>query len=156
MLNSSIPEFDPEDYIGIKYVLKRNKIDTRAEVKECNEDQAKFLVEFAHGGSELLDYDTLINSINKNNEDGYVYHMYGKVLGHKKEAGKLYAEVLWDTGEITWEPINTIKKDDPVTLTLYAKEHDLIGTTGWKWARKYMKNNKKFVRTLCILKAQKN
>ena len=27
-------------------------------------------------------------------------------------------EVLWDTGEKTWEPLNVMKTDDPVTVSL--------------------------------------
>ena len=29
--------------------------------------------------------------------------------------------VLWDAGEHTWEPLNIIKADDPVTVAQYVK-----------------------------------
>jgi hypothetical protein len=43
----------------------------------------------------------------------------------------------WETGEITWEPLTTAKKDgvydhDPVTVAIYARKHNLLDTPGWK------------------------
>ena len=90
-------------------MLKRNGIDTKAEVNEYNEEQAKFLLELVHGKSELLDYDTLINSINKDDEDWYMYHMYDKVLGHKK-GGKLYVGVLWVQGRSLGNPTTQLER----------------------------------------------
>jgi len=34
-------------------------------------------------------------------------------------------EVLWDTGEKSWEPLNVMKTDDPVTVAQYVKEKNL-------------------------------
>ena len=40
--------------------------------------------------------------------------------------------VKWSTGEETWEPLNIIAQDTPVTCASYAKRHDLLNTPGWK------------------------
>ena len=53
-------------------------------------------------------------------------------------------EVLWDTGEKTWEPLNTIKANDPVTVSKYVEKKGLIDQPYWKWANHYLKNKKKF------------
>ena len=40
--------------------------------------------------------------------------------------------VKCSTGEETWEPLNIIAQDTPVTCASYAKRHDLLNTPGWK------------------------
>ena len=39
--------------------------------------------------------------------------------------------VEWETGEITEEPLSITAKDDPVTCTAYAKEHNLLHLPEW-------------------------
>ena len=41
-----------------------------------------------------------------------------------------------------------------MTLAAYACEHGLTKYDGWKWARKFTKNNKKFIRLVKVYKAQ--
>jgi len=33
-------------------------------------------------------------------------------------------QVVWDTGEITWEILNLISKPDPVSCAIYARKHN--------------------------------
>ena len=40
--------------------------------------------------------------------------------------------VEWESGEVTYEPLTLISKDDPKPCAVYAKKHDLLDTTGWK------------------------
>ena len=54
-------------------------------------------------------------------------------------------EVLWDAGEKTWEPLNTMKADDPVTFSKYVEKNGLINQPYWKWANHYLKSKKKFL-----------
>jgi hypothetical protein len=52
---------------------------------------------------------------------------------HKYYKGYLYnVLVLWDNGSETYEPLDMIIKDDPITLAAYAVKHDLLGRPGWK------------------------
>ena len=47
--------------------------------------------------------------------------------------GKIDVLIKWDNyKEMTWEPMEVIKKDDPVTLAKYAIKNGLTGTTCWK------------------------
>ena len=34
--------------------------------------------------------------------------------------------VEWESGEVTYEPLTLISKDDPITCAVYAKKHDLL------------------------------
>ena len=36
--------------------------------------------------------------------------------------------IEWETGEMTWEPLNNIISDDPYSCAAYAKEFDLLNT----------------------------
>ena len=54
----------------------------------------------------------------------------------------------WTDASETWEPINIVGKDDPVTLAAYAKEHNLVDTPGWKFLRRYTHRAKHLRRML--------
>jgi len=56
----------------------------------------------------------------------------------------LEVKVLRDnyTGEKTWEPLNNIKADDPVTVSKYVEKKGLANKPYWKWANQYLKNKK--------------
>ena len=49
-----------------------------------------------------------------------------------------------ESGEVTYEPLTLISKDDPITCAVYAKKHDLLDTTGWKHLKRYAKTSKRF------------
>ena len=46
-------------------------------------------------------------------------------------------EVLWDTGEKIWKPLNVMKTDDPVTVAQVIKEDN----THWEWANRYIQRS---------------
>ena len=69
--------------------------------------------------------------------------------------GKIEVEILWDNGEVSWEPLAVVRKDDPITLAGYAKDRKLLEQRGWKWAKKIAKRERKFVRLLKLMKASK-
>ncbi len=80
---------------------------------------------------------------------------FDEILDHKWSTnpdrhGKMDVLVKWTAlGEQpTWEPMETIKKDDPVTLAGYAAKNNLLEKSIWKWAKRYVKNAKKFKRVL--------
>ena len=69
--------------------------------------------------------------------------------------GKVEIEILWDNGEVSWEPLVMMRKDDPVTVAAYARDRKLLNQRGWKWVKKLAKNEKKLVRLLKAMKASK-
>jgi hypothetical protein len=51
--------------------------------------------------------------------------------------------VEWESGETTYEPLDIIAKDYPMSCAEYAKCNCLLDTPGWKRFRHLAKNNKK-------------
>ena len=54
----------------------------------------------------------------------------------------------WEDGSKTWEPLNLIAKDDPVTLAKYARENNLLETPGWKFLQRIVRRAKVLKRML--------
>jgi hypothetical protein len=54
--------------------------------------------------------------------------------------------VEWETGESTYEPLDLIASDDPITCAEYALKHNLLDETGWKQFRHYTRNKNKLDR----------
>ena len=56
--------------------------------------------------------------------------------------------IEWETGEQTWEPLSNIIASDPYTCAVYAKEHNLLNTPGWKLLKRYARTARRLIRTL--------
>ncbi|MFA9289535.1 MAG: reverse transcriptase domain-containing protein [Weeksellaceae bacterium] len=54
----------------------------------------------------------------------------------------------WETGETTYEPLDLIASDDPVTCAAYAIKHGLLDTPGWKHFNRFAKTEKKVQRMI--------
>ena len=54
----------------------------------------------------------------------------------------------WEPGEQTWEPLSNIIASDPYTCAVYAKEHNLLNTPGWKLLKKHARTARRLIRTL--------
>jgi len=84
------------------------------------------------------------------------FHTFSEVLNHRTVTnGKIEVEILWDNGEVSWEPLAAMRNDDPVTLAGYARDRKLQNQKGWKWSKRIAKNEKKFLRMLKLMKASK-
>ena len=46
----------------------------------------------------------------------------------------------------SWEPMEMIKKDDPITLAKCAQENQLLDQSIWNWAKCYVKKERKLKR----------
>ena len=64
------------------------------------------------------------------------------------KGSKYNVMVEWESGEVTYEPLTLISKDDPITCADYAKKHDLLDTTGWKHLKRYAKTSKRLIRAV--------
>ena len=91
---------------------------------------------------DIMAYNDIMNFIYRDQleDEGHLWK-FRKILGHqgplthrhKDYKNSLYnVEVEWENGEITFVPLDQMKKDDPVTITAYAREHGLLDTPGWK------------------------
>ena len=121
------------EFAGIHFCCEHDGVKQRGEVKELLEEEGKFLVEFVNEGEERMSYNDLINLYDKWNNEGESYWSYQKIIDHRRvKGGRYQVKVFWDTGEETWEPMQTIKEDDKLTLAAYAREMKLLDESGWK------------------------
>jgi hypothetical protein len=94
---------------------------------------------------ELLTYNDILDHIKKDNNDidndieqRYKFRCITAHQGPLWTSGKDYKGstynilVEWETGETTYELLDLIAQDDPVTCADYAKHNNLLDTAGWK------------------------
>jgi len=161
--NSAMPlidktEFQVSDHIGLEFVRKDPAgVPVKTKVIEVDDETGKALLEYVHGNYEWVMPNVVQEALLSRacDDDGQGFHSFKKVLCHKKMNQALWVELLWDNNEVTWEPLAVIRKDDPVTVAGYARDNKLLEQPGWKWARRIVKNEKKYCRLLKLLKGQK-
>ena len=158
--NIDAPEIsDPEDIIGFKFVGEFKGLPTSKTVRSYDPVNEEFSLELGNGLDETVEYGTIIELFNKKEEekDTDVW-TYEEFTGHRKVGrGPWEVEVLWTTGEKTWEKVGAMRKDDPLTLARYARDNNLLGQEGWKWAEAYRANPTRMIRIVHrILAAAKN
>ena len=167
----SLPRYSTEDLIGRSFLLKENQNGTkpRGRIKRVvtnkEDDQLEdnegiqFLVEVeGQNVDEILSYNEVLDYLNQQyggvnqewgHEDGnfkfrsILKHSEPLKKGDKHYNGSKYnVLVLWETGEQTWEPLSIIGADDPVTCAMYARDHNLLQTPGWKQFRRIARREK--------------
>ena len=146
----------PEDN-GERHMTKIIDIDDHGQPLEdikfklkINKDQAE----------EIMSYNQLMDYIQKGTdaeEDPDSLFKFRDIIAHQgplestdpnHKGSKYNVMVEWETGEITYEPLALISKDDPITCAVYAKKHDLLDTTGWKHLKRYAKTSKRLIRAV--------
>ena len=150
----NIPIFSPDELLGMTVLseLDDSMVHTKVVQKimdrdEVNHQQIKFLLSLGDGQlEEIISYNELSNlvaeSMAAKASGQSEFALYSRILGHQgplkshdlKYHGSLYNVLVdWDDGMQTWEPLNMIAKQDPVTLTMYAHDNDLLNEPGWKF-----------------------
>ena len=125
----------------------------KGQVREKVDDKT-YQVTFTNGKHRTYEYEDLINMINRPDEDGVELWDFEKIINHKwsddpQRKGKIDVQLKWaGYEEPTWEPMENIKRDDPVSLAKYAQEMKLTNQSRWKWANNYLKRDKRFARML--------
>ena len=57
----------------------------------------------------------------------------------KKRKGKIDVQTKWvGYDQPTWEPVEVIMIDDPVTLAKYAQDKKIEHQAAWKWTQRYL------------------
>ena len=109
---------------------------------------------------EIMSYNQLMDYIQKGTdaeEDPDSLFKFRDIVAHQgplesndpnHKGSKYTVMVEWESGEITYEPLALISKDDPITCAVYAKKHDLLDTTGWKHLKRYAKTSKRLIRAV--------
>jgi hypothetical protein len=80
-------------------------------------------------------------------------YSFDKAIGHQdpikpsdpRNKGSSYNVLVQrKSGEETYESLNLIIKDDPITLAAYAKDINLLDTPGWMQLKHFVRHDKKF------------
>ena len=89
---------------------------------------------------EIMSYNQLMDYIQKGTdaeEDPDSLFKFRDIVAHQgpleatdpnHKGSKYNVMVEWESGEVTYEPLTLISKDDPITCAVYAKKHDLFLT----------------------------
>ena len=117
---------------------------------KINKDQAE----------EIMSYNQLMDYIQKGTdaeEDPDSLFKFRDIVAHQgplestdpnHKGSKYNVMVEWESGEVTYESLTLISKDDPITCAVYAKKHDLLDITGWKHLKRYAKTSKRLIRAV--------
>ena len=173
-----LPTFSPDELIGRTFLMDTTDNQrVRAEIVRklatndaINHKNLKFLVKLSDDVEEVIGYTELCDAVEEQHEQEMdnpeKFWTYKEILNHQgpltktdsQWKGSIYNILLkWEDGSETWEPLNIILKDDPVTCANYALKNDLLHTHGWTTLRKYAKNKKKLARmNKQIARAHKN
>ena len=146
----------PEDN-GERHMAKIIDIDDHGQHLEDIKFKLKISKDQAE---EIMSYNQLMDYIQKGTdaeEDPDSLFKFRDIVAHQgplestdpnHKGSKYNVMVEWESGEITYEPLALISKDDPITCAVYAKKHDLLDTTGWKHLKRYAKTSKRLIRTV--------
>ena len=130
----------PEDN-GERHMAKIVDIDDHGQPLEDIKFKLKIHKDQAE---EIMSYNQLMDYIQKGTdaeEDPDSLFKFRDIVAHQgplestdpdHKGSRYNVMVEWESGEITYEPLALISKDDPITCAVYAKKHDLLDTTGWK------------------------
>ena len=168
--NLELPKFSPDELLGLSFLRDTDnghRIQAKVTRKILDRDaknhqNIKFLVQFGEDEyEEIIAYNELSDIIEWQHQaeaDGEIdVRTFNDVLDHEgpiastspKYKGSLYnVMVHWEDGSKTWEPLNMIAKDDPVSLANYAKQNGLLEAPGWKFLRHIACRAKKLQRML--------
>ena len=147
----NVPIFSPNELLGMT-VLREHE-DTMVCTKvvrkimdrdEMNHHKIKFLLSLGDGQlEEIISYNELSDLVTESmaaTESGqsecFSYSGIADHQGPLKAHGPKYCGssynvlVTWDDSTQTWEPLNMMAKQDPVTLARYAHDHDLLNKPG--------------------------
>eukprot|EP00957_Ditylum_brightwellii_P021407 1614585-Ditylum_brightwellii.AAC.1 len=120
-------------------------------IKFINGETEQYLVHLGGGQrKETMTYDTIVEAIDRQltsvaeKTDEERLWMFKEVVGYRKNGWIWDIKMKWEDDSETWEPLLVIWKSAPVTLAVYAKDHDVLKTDGWKRLWHYITNEKKF------------
>ena len=117
---------------------------------KINKDQAE----------EIMSYNQLMDYIQKGTdgeEDLDLLLKFKDILAHQgplestdpnHKGSKYNVMVEWEPGEVTYEPLTLISKEDPINCAVYAKKRDLLDKTGWNHPKRHAKISKRHIRAV--------
>ena len=103
---------------------------------------------------EIVSYNEIIGHLEKDQHDEGLWK-FKSISGHQGplsrsdpsyKGSRYNVLVNWESGESTYEPLDMIAADDPVTCAIYAKEKDLLEQEGWHHFKRIANRQKKLLR----------
>ena len=148
-----MPEFNPDSLIGRTFLLPPQENGERLRAKDTKKvvqeieavdgnriPNTNFVLDIGEGKvEELITYNPLLDHLEQaeeqdNSMDQELYR-FRAIIGHEGplkatdpnwKGSKWNAQIEWETGDITFEPLSVIAADDPITCAAYAKEKNSI------------------------------
>ncbi len=165
----SIPElphlrFSPDELPGMTFLKETSdgqkvRAEVVRKIDDVNAQNHKDIMFILNLGGkdaeELMSYvkicdrleKTIIEHQNKI-ENGKKLYFFDEILDHKGplapgsegyNGSRYNVKVRWDDGSETWEPLNQMIAQDPVTVAAYARNKGLGELDGWKKLRKFIR-----------------
>ena len=127
---------------------------------EDNKEKVKFLLSLDDPDHDkIIEYNDLLEIINhqiqEELENPDVIWTFKSISAHEGPLrpsdlsynGSMWNVLVnWEDGSSTYEPLNVIAADDPVTCAKYALEAGLLDKPGWKRFRCIVKSQKRYQR----------
>jgi hypothetical protein len=168
-----LPSFDPDDLIGriVLAPLDKNGVQPVATItrkiidgdtEDPSYDNVKFILDMGEDqASEIVGYNEVLHHLNKQladefeEDDSEKRWKFRRIISHQGPLKPTYprymgskwnVELEWENGEITFEPLNVIKRDDPITCAIYAREHKLLNEDGWRSLKQIARRQRRMLR----------
>jgi hypothetical protein len=165
-----LPSFTPAELLNQTFIrendagqkLRAKVIRQVQEMDDDNHRKIKFLVELGDGEiDKLIDYNVLSDIIERQRvaeeDESEKLWAVNRIIGHQgpltqndhRYKGSQYNVLIeWEDFSNTYEPMSAVATDDPITLTKYAIDNDLLDKPGWKHLKRFARREKKFQRML--------
>ena len=160
--------FSPTDLVGKTFLLpfdeeigERHRarivevIEEHADKVENHTDRIKFRLSVNQDQyEEIITYNQMLDYIEKD-DNTEVLWKFKHIQSHEGplnsnhpnyKGSKFNVIVEWENGEVTSEPLTKFGADCPVECAIYARDHDLLDTQGWKRFKKIANREKKMFR----------
>jgi hypothetical protein len=174
----NLPKFSPEELIGQTFMRDMedgNRYRALVVQKILDRDAAnhqniKFLVKIGEGDfDEIITYNELSNLVEHQLEEqtetpetavwtfsGIRDHQGPLPKNHPEFKGSAYNVLVeWDDGSESWEPLDIIIKDDPLTIAKYANNNNLLDVPGWKKVKHLITNKNRLQRMMNQVKSSR-
>ena len=172
-LNPTVKGLPPDEMVDRTFLMPPQEDGTRVRAKiieKIKEHKAgmqdipelvKFRCLVNDEYEEVVAYNDIVDYIEQDDSwDGT--WKFKEILAHqgpldskdpRRKGSRYNVQVLWETGEITWRPLTTndgqgVYDTDPVTVAIYAREHGLLDTPGWRmpYLKKLAKTQRRIIR----------
>ena len=99
---------------------------------------------------EVMTYNKMLEWCDRDLDKDDFYRLVA-LHNHRKNAkakGGWQVLVEWASGQRTWNDLSTTFEDDPITVSMYAKKHNLLAEPGWRRCKRYVRNTKSIGRAI--------